>query len=81
VESLGWEGMVMAYIEQHWSAGETFTRDDIHCNESNFALHYPDNQHIRSKLNQILRTLVANGQIEALNRTTFRRTLTVKDTP
>lgn len=81
MEMLGWEARVMNYIEQHWSDGETFTRDDIYRQETRFARYYPDNRHIRTKLAQVLRTLAANGEIEAIDRATFRRTTGVKDAP
>lgn len=75
----GWEGLVMNFIEQRWAVGETFSREEIFQNEGYFARHYPDNQHIRTKLGQVLRTLVRNGEIEAVDRMTYRRALAVKD--
>lgn len=81
MEMLGWEARVMNYIEQRRSDGEIFTRDDIYRQETHFAQYYPDNSHIRSKLAQVLRTLAANGEIEAIDRSTFRRTTGVKDAP
>jgi hypothetical protein len=68
----GWEGLVKDYIEQHWTIGETFSREDVYHAEPYFAQHYPNNRHTRTKIRYVLQSLAKNGDIEPLTQAIYR---------
>lgn len=63
-----WQDAVLTRLETRWGIGKTFSLQEVYEYESELSVLFPENQHVRDKIRQIMQRLRDNGFIRFENK-------------
>lgn len=71
---MSWDDELRNLVKRKWAVGEDFNLSEVYRYEAHFSKLYPNNQHVRDKLRQVLQHLRDEGTIKFVDdQGTYRR--------